>query len=40
MDIARNKAVVAQFDELDNRGGDLSMLDTLCTIFSPEWARR
>ena len=31
MDIAHNKAVVAQFDELGNRGGDLSILDTLCT---------
>jgi len=24
-DIAHNKAVVAQFDELGNRGGDLSL---------------
>ena len=31
MDIAHNKAVVAQFDELGNSGGDLAMLDTLCT---------
>lgn len=31
MDIARNKAVVAQFDELGNSGGDLAILDTLCT---------
>jgi predicted ester cyclase len=31
MDIARNKAVVAQFDELGNHGGDPSILDTLCT---------
>jgi predicted ester cyclase len=31
MDTAHNKAVVAQFDELGNRGGDLTVLDTLCT---------
>ncbi len=31
MDLKFNKAVVAQFDELGNRGGDLSILDTLCT---------
>jgi predicted ester cyclase len=31
MDTARNKAVVAEFDQLGNRGGDLSRLDTLCT---------
>ena len=31
MDISRNKAVVAQFDELGNSGGDLAILDTLCT---------
>jgi hypothetical protein len=31
MDVARNKAVVAQFDELGNSGGDLAILDTLCT---------
>ena len=31
MDIAHNKTVVAQFDELGNRGGDPSILDTLCT---------
>jgi hypothetical protein len=31
MDIVRNKAVVAQFDELGNSGGDLALLDTLCT---------
>jgi len=31
MDVARNKAVVAQFDELGNHGGDLSLLDELCT---------
>jgi predicted ester cyclase len=31
MDIAHNKAVVARFDELGNSGGDLAILDTLCT---------
>jgi hypothetical protein len=31
MDVERNKAVVARFDELGNRGGDLSILDELCT---------
>ena len=31
MDIVGNKAVVAQFDELGNSGGDLALLDTLCT---------
>jgi predicted ester cyclase len=31
MDVAHNKAVVAQFDELGNQGGDLAILDTLCT---------
>lgn len=31
MNIGHNKAVVAQFDELGNRGGDIAMLDTLCT---------
>ena len=31
MDIVDNKAVVAQFDELGNSGGDLALLDTLCT---------
>ena len=31
MDVAHNKAVVAQFDELGNKGGDLALLDTLCT---------
>jgi len=31
VDVSHNKAVVAQFDELGNRGGDLSILDTLCT---------
>jgi predicted ester cyclase len=30
-DTARNKAVVAQFDKLGNEGGDLAMLDILCT---------
>ena len=30
-DTARNKAVVAQFDKLGNEGGDLAILDTLCT---------
>jgi hypothetical protein len=28
--IAQNKAVVAQFDELGNQGGDLAKLDILC----------
>ena len=31
MDISQNKAVVAQFDALGNGGGDLSVLDGLCT---------
>ncbi|WP_329045589.1 ester cyclase [Amycolatopsis sp. NBC_01488] len=31
MDTAHNKAVVAQFDELLNSGGDLAILDSLCT---------
>lgn len=31
MNTARNKAVVARFDELGNSGGDLAILDTLCT---------
>lgn len=31
MDVEHNKAVVAQFDELGNQGGDLSILDTICT---------
>ena len=31
MDTERNKAVVAEFDQLGNRGGDLSRLDALCT---------
>jgi hypothetical protein len=31
MNIDHNKAVVATFDELGNRGGDLAVLDTLCT---------
>jgi predicted ester cyclase len=31
MNLARNKAVVAQFDELSNSGGDLALLDSLCT---------
>jgi ketosteroid isomerase-like protein len=31
MDTARNKAVVARFDELGDSGGDLAALDTLCT---------
>jgi predicted ester cyclase len=31
MDIVRNKAVVAQFDQLGSSGGDLAMLDALCT---------
>ena len=30
-DIERNKAVVFEFDELGNRGGDLSQLPRLCT---------
>lgn len=30
-DVERNKAVVARFDELGNAGGDLSVLDELCT---------
>jgi predicted ester cyclase len=31
MDIAHNKAVVAQVDDLGNSGGDLAILDNLCT---------
>jgi hypothetical protein len=31
MNIGHNKTVVAQFDELGNRGGDLATLYTLCT---------
>ncbi|NEB81945.1 ester cyclase [Streptomyces sp. SID14478] len=31
MDIERNKAVVAEFDELGNGKGDLGRLDDLCT---------
>ena len=31
MDLTHNKTVVAAFDELGNRGGDLSALDELCT---------
>jgi predicted ester cyclase len=31
MDTSHNKTVVAQFDELGNSGGDLAILDTLCT---------
>jgi predicted ester cyclase len=31
MDTAHHKAVVALFDELGNGGGDLPVLDTLCT---------
>jgi predicted ester cyclase len=31
MDLIHNKMVVAQFDELGNSGGDLALLDTLCT---------
>lgn len=30
-DIVQNKAIVAQFDELGNRGGGIAILDTLCT---------
>jgi predicted ester cyclase len=30
-EITRNKAVVAEFDELGNHGGDLSRLDVICT---------
>ena len=30
-EIERNKAVVREFDDLGNRGGDLSQLDRLCT---------
>jgi predicted ester cyclase len=30
MDTAQNKAVVAEFDQLGNGGGDLSRLDMLC----------
>lgn len=31
VDIKRNKAVVAEFDELGNGSGDLGRLDVLCT---------
>jgi predicted ester cyclase len=31
MDVSHNKAVVAQFDRLGNEGGDLTILDRLCT---------
>ena len=31
MDTAHNKAVVALFDDLGNGGGDLAVLDSLCT---------
>ena len=31
MDVSHNKAVVAQIDKLGNEGGDLSILDSLCT---------
>lgn len=31
MDTGYNKMVVAQFDELGNSGGDLALLDSLCT---------
>ena len=31
MDTSYNKTVVAQLDELGNGGGDLAILDTLCT---------
>src|SRR5689334_2507825 len=31
MDAEHNKAVVAKFDELGNHGGDLSILDAICT---------
>lgn len=31
MDLSYNKAVVAQLDQLGNEGGDLAVLDTLCT---------
>jgi len=31
MDVAHNKAVVARFDELGNSGGDLTVLESLCT---------
>jgi predicted ester cyclase len=31
MDIAQNKAVVGEFDQIGNQGGDLSRLDALCT---------
>jgi predicted ester cyclase len=31
MDVSSNKAVVAQFDMLGNEGGDLSILDAVCT---------
>jgi predicted ester cyclase len=30
METAQNKAVVEEFDQLGNRGGDLSRLDALC----------
>jgi hypothetical protein len=35
MDTSYNKTVVAQLDELGNGGGDLAILDTLCT---PDWS--
>ena len=31
METAQNKAIVARFDDLGNRGGDLTQLDQLCT---------
>ena len=31
LDIQRNKAVVQEFDDLGNRGGDLDRLDSICT---------
>jgi predicted ester cyclase len=31
MDVSHNKAVVAQLDQLGNEGGDLTILDRLCT---------
>jgi hypothetical protein len=40
-DTAHNKAVVAQFDILGNEGGDLAILDTLCTpdMVTTPWRR-
>jgi hypothetical protein len=35
MDVVHKKAVVAQFDELGSGGGDLELLDTLCTPDKP-----